>query len=173
MAEGCYGRYYFAYGSNLWLAQMALRCPGSTFVSIARLVNYRWFISERGYANIVRSPGDEVWGMIYTLTSNDEAALDIYEGVPRNYVKEILPIDLPDGTPLIVLAYMDHLHLVDGVVKTEYINRMSCGIQDARKKGIPVSYVERYMLEPLALGSSFLDTDSRPGSSGGLCVNPN
>ncbi|KAL9584321.1 MAG: hypothetical protein Q9203_004702, partial [Teloschistes exilis] len=39
---------YFAYGSNLWLHQMSLRCPSSVYVGVARLPNYRWIINARG-----------------------------------------------------------------------------------------------------------------------------
>ncbi|KAF2786552.1 hypothetical protein K505DRAFT_330275 [Melanomma pulvis-pyrius CBS 109.77] len=44
---------YFGYGSNLWLHQMALRCPTSKYLGVARLKGYRWIINARGYANIV------------------------------------------------------------------------------------------------------------------------
>ena len=77
---------YFGYGSNLWQEQMALRCPGSQFVGIGRLAKYRWMINSRGYANVapctVGTEEEEVWGLIYTLTSEDEDRLDVNEGVP-------------------------------------------------------------------------------------------
>ncbi|KAK5013992.1 hypothetical protein LTR60_003581 [Cryomyces antarcticus] len=44
---------YFGYGSNLWLHQMARRCPDSTYKGIARLEGHRWIINKRGYANVV------------------------------------------------------------------------------------------------------------------------
>ncbi|KAK6518086.1 hypothetical protein TWF506_005247 [Arthrobotrys conoides] len=169
MAEDCVTKPYFAYGSNLWIDQMALRCPKSPFTSVARLPNYRWLICERGYANIVRSPGDEVWGMLYNLTPPDEASLDKYEGVPRDYTKEMIPVELTNGKSMDVLVYIDYNHQVDGVVKEEYIQRMSCAIKDGIRKGIPASYVEKYMLKPLTLGPEVL----RPGSSESQCSNPN
>ncbi len=46
---------YFAYGSNLSLTQMSLRCPHSTYKSLALLRHWRWIINARGYANIVPS----------------------------------------------------------------------------------------------------------------------
>ncbi|RVD85565.1 uncharacterized protein DFL_003885 [Arthrobotrys flagrans] len=150
MAEDCVTKPYFAYGSNLWLDQMVRRCPTSPYTSIARLPNYRWLISERGYANIVRSPGDEVWGMLYDLTPPDEASLDRYEGVPKSYTKEMIPVELTNG-------------------REEYIQRMSCAIKDGVRKGIPASYVEMYLLKPLTLGPEVL----RPGSSGSQGSNPN
>ncbi|KAK6501484.1 hypothetical protein TWF481_009322 [Arthrobotrys musiformis] len=159
----CATKSYFAYGSNLWLDQMSRRCPSSVFTSVARLPNYRWIISERGYANIVRSPGDEVWGMLYDLPPADEASLDRYEGVPVAYVKEMMTVELVDGGSAEVLVYIDYNHVLDGVVLEEYVGRMSSGIKDAIRKGVPVGYIRKYFLGPLGLGEEVL----RPGSSGG------
>ncbi len=107
---------YFAYGSNLWLAQMRQRCPTSTYLGVARLSGWRWIIHQRGYANIVQLPSPAiptiessstiddtpasetdysrtVFGMLYTLSPSDEASLDRYEGVPESYTKEYLTVD--------------------------------------------------------------------------------
>ncbi|KAF6237916.1 hypothetical protein HO173_004117 [Letharia columbiana] len=67
-------RLYFACGSNLWREQMMLRCPKSTYVGVGHLAQYRWIISDRGYANIVSStkPEDEVYGHVYNLTSSSD-----------------------------------------------------------------------------------------------------
>ncbi|TVY22041.1 hypothetical protein LARI1_G000073 [Lachnellula arida] len=113
---------YFAYGSNLSLTQMASRCPTSTYHALATLRNWKWVIGERGYANIVASPGstakstfglrgrplapagededgngdgeDYVVGMLYYLEAADEANLDRAEGVPDVYVKQMLDVDV-------------------------------------------------------------------------------
>jgi hypothetical protein len=99
---------YFGYGSNLWLHQMSLRCPDAKYLGIARLNGYKWLINDRGYANVVElnttstSTGatdaaathdDVVYGMVYTLTSDDEDKLDKNEGVPIAYTKEMLECD--------------------------------------------------------------------------------
>jgi gamma-glutamylcyclotransferase len=58
---------YFAYGSNLWLEQMQNRCPSHRVIGAGILENYRWIISKRGYANIVKSADDEVQGVVSKL----------------------------------------------------------------------------------------------------------
>lgn len=131
---------------------MAARCPDSPYSTIAKLSNYKWIISARGYANIVQSPGDEVWGMIYKLPPSDEASLDRYEGVPNSYVKEMIPVELAGGAQEDVLVYIDHLRTEDGTVKTEYIGRMTNGVKDAVDKGIPVEYFEKYFVKFLGPG---------------------
>ncbi|KAF2264015.1 hypothetical protein CC78DRAFT_252220 [Lojkania enalia] len=108
---------YFGYGSNLWLEQMKMRCPTSTYLGVARLHGYRWIINTRGYANIVEilhkeieienenennissspAPNNKyrnvVFGLVYALTDTDERVLDRNEGVPYAYTKEILTCD--------------------------------------------------------------------------------
>ena len=49
-------------------------------------------INSTGYANIVPSPSDDVYGSLCFLSSRDEAALDESEGVPWLYEKQILNV---------------------------------------------------------------------------------
>ncbi|KAK4213459.1 hypothetical protein QBC37DRAFT_422929 [Rhypophila decipiens] len=89
------GCLYFAYGSNLSLTQMAKRCPASFFHGRAVLPDYKWQINQRGFANIIPSPGNCVHGLVYWLSSSsdDEARLDRSEGVHRGcYSKVSLPM---------------------------------------------------------------------------------
>lgn len=79
-------RLYFAYGSNLSVSQMSLRCRGSTYQYLGLLKDYRWIIGSRGYANVVPVPSSEqhvVYGMLYTLMKADEECLDVAEGVSQ------------------------------------------------------------------------------------------
>lgn len=169
---------YFGYGSNLWKAQMLQRCPESMYLGIARLDGYRWIISERGYANVVEvssaglqmqngtagSAGSDdagrggeeevVWGLVYSLSSSDEAKLDRNEGVPVAYTKENLlvnfwPINSSTGKPdtssppeeLKMLVYIDRLRTEPDEPKREYVYRMNMGIADAVDEGMPEGYV--------------------------------
>jgi gamma-glutamylcyclotransferase (GGCT)/AIG2-like uncharacterized protein YtfP len=135
---------YFAYGSNLWLDQMARRCPGSVFAGIAELKHWKWFISTRGYANIMPSQGDVVHGMVYALAATNEESLDKYEGVPYAYMKQKHAVEM-GGETVEVLVYVDVLRLQEGTIKGEYITRMNYGILDALEKGFPEWYIEKYL----------------------------
>ena len=95
-------RLYFAFGSNLWLYQMATRCPESRYLGYAQLPGYRWQINQRGYANVVPSPEDHVEGLVYLLSASDEARLDINEGVPLAYEKLLLNVELVTAEPTLV-----------------------------------------------------------------------
>jgi hypothetical protein len=93
-------RLYFAYGSNLHLEQMKRRCPESKFVGSGRLMNYRWQINQRGYANVVKADGFWVDGLCYDISVRDEARLDISEGVAKGaYAKHELPVEICRGVP--------------------------------------------------------------------------
>ncbi|KAG9026309.1 hypothetical protein FRB95_009006 [Tulasnella sp. JGI-2019a] len=163
---------YFGYGSNLWLQQMQLRCPDSTYLGIGRLPSYRWMVNRRGYANVVQmeassasssssSENDhEVYGLVFSLTPSDEARLDINEGVPYAYDKEMLRVrfwpswssdvwvdvaDMGRSYEREMLVYVNRETVEDAKPKNEYIYRMNLGIKDAVKLGVPKDYVKQVM----------------------------
>ncbi|KAL9104883.1 MAG: hypothetical protein Q9163_000200 [Psora crenata] len=145
---------YFGYGSNLWREQMLLRCPSSTYIGIGRLDGFRWFINERGYANVIRDDdGSHVYGLIYTLTLTDEAALDRNEGVPNVYEKALIPVNFwsPEDGNVVdttqksevksMLVYIDSKRNSESKPKKEYIYRMNAGVKDALAAGVPKAYI--------------------------------
>jgi gamma-glutamylcyclotransferase (GGCT)/AIG2-like uncharacterized protein YtfP len=81
-------RLYFAYGSNLNEAQMALRCPDSKTVGIAKLENHRFLINDRGVASIAESQDKVVYGLLWSISESDERQLDRYEGVRKGYYRK-------------------------------------------------------------------------------------
>lgn len=132
---------YFAYGSNLWKEQMADRCPNHECLGVGVLRGYKWIISKRGYATIIKSPDDYVLGRVYRLTESDEEKLDIKEGVHKGlYRKEVLGVFLGE-TPLRCLVYIDR-ETQEGNPKNEYIERMNKGLSEAN---LPDEYVNRYI----------------------------
>ena len=130
-------KHYFAYGSNLWVTQMKERCPDHRIIGKGILNGYRWIISTRGYANIVKSPPDEVYGVAYEISESDERKLDIKEGA---YRKEMLAIKI-DGKSIECLVYVDTVEK-EGSPKQEYIDRINKGISDSK---LPIEYVNRYI----------------------------
>ncbi len=81
-------KYYAAYGSNLNLGQMALRCPGAKPLGTAWLHGWRLLFkgSKTGaYLTIERCEGSKVPVGIWTITDHDEKSLDRYEGYPDYY----------------------------------------------------------------------------------------
>ncbi|KAF5373791.1 hypothetical protein D9758_000686 [Tetrapyrgos nigripes] len=146
---------HFSYGSNIWMDQMKARCPSSRYLGVAILRGWRWIIHTFGYANLVPSPSDHVYGFLYELSPEDEKILDVYEGVPRDYHKEILYIEIVrragveegvhDGVEMVdALIYIDSETVQDGTIRKEYIPRLKFASRDGIKEGIPAEYFEKY-----------------------------
>jgi gamma-glutamylcyclotransferase len=132
---------YFAYGSNLWRRQIVSRCPDHREIGAGLLSGWRWIITTRGYASIVVSEIDYVFGTVYELSEADVRSLDHFEGVAQGtYRKEMITIAV-EGRGLNCLVYIDHI-TAEGKPKEEYITRINNGIRDAR---FPDEYVTRYL----------------------------
>lgn len=100
-------RLYFAYGSNMNEAQMALRCPGSKVVGIAMLENHRFLINERGVASIAEMQGKVVYGLLWNISEADERQLDSYEGVRKGlYRKSTVSVREPENQIVDALVYV-------------------------------------------------------------------
>ena len=76
--------YYFAYGSNMNLDQMAYRCPAASVVEKVKLEGYRLTFCGRGkgcgVATILPEEGSRVEGVLWKITPECEKSLDFYEG---------------------------------------------------------------------------------------------
>jgi gamma-glutamylcyclotransferase len=102
--------YYFAYGSNMSYEQMKERCPDSKYVGVARLNGYKLDFTKMstirggGVADIVEAEDDCVYGVLYSITDDDLAKLDRFEGYPRMYDRQTVSCfkydDLLDYNPL-------------------------------------------------------------------------
>jgi gamma-glutamylcyclotransferase (GGCT)/AIG2-like uncharacterized protein YtfP len=132
----------------MWRHQMKQRCPEHHLVGQGVLRGYRWIISSRGYANVIRSPSDHVYGLVYEISESDEETLDDKEGVNTgSYSKETLVVEL-NGSPTTCLVYVDPTK-DEGKSKAEYVSRINKGILDA---GLPVQYVEDYIRKHVPAG---------------------
>jgi hypothetical protein len=91
-------RYYVAYGSNLCVRDMRLRCQGARPVGRLLLDNAR--LVFRGVADVVPEPGCATPAGLWLVTPEDEAALDRYEGNGLAYEK--LELELEGGLPAFI-----------------------------------------------------------------------
>lgn len=83
-------RYYIAYGSNLNIRQMRMRCPSAQIIGTSEIPNYELLFkgSRTGsYLTIEPKAGMSVPVAVWETTAADEAALDRYEGFPAFYYK--------------------------------------------------------------------------------------
>ena len=90
-------RYYIAYGSNLNIRQMRIRCPHARVIGTAVINDYELLFkgSRTGaYLTIEPKEGGEVPVAVWEVTESDEAALDRYEGYPVFYYKKEMELDI-------------------------------------------------------------------------------
>lgn len=103
-------QYYFAYGSNINLQQMALRCPNAKVVGPCVLENYELLFRGNGggfgVATIAAKAGSRVHGLLWKITPRDEQRLDVYEGYPHLYAKQTVTVKAVSGEKVAVMAYV-------------------------------------------------------------------
>ncbi|MGE0215375.1 poly-gamma-glutamate hydrolase family protein [Mycolicibacterium sp.] len=128
---------YFAYGSNLSVAQMALRCPDATDPRPAMLPDHDWLINQRGVATVEPLAGGEVHGVLWQVSDHDLATLDSAEGVPVRYRRDRLQVHTVGG-PSPAWVYIDH-RVEPGPPRPGYLERILDG---ARHHGLPHRWIE-------------------------------
>jgi phage replication-related protein YjqB (UPF0714/DUF867 family) len=128
---------YFAYGSNLSVAQMAARCPDAVDPVPATLADHDWLINQRGVATVEPFAGGEVHGILWRVSDSDLASLDRAEGVPDRYRRDRMDVVTNDG-PVEAWVYIDH-RVEPGQAREGYLE----GIIDAAgHHGLPSRWVD-------------------------------
>lgn len=118
-------------------------------VSLTTLLHRKWIINSRGYANIIPSKEDIVYGFIFELTQADERRLDKFEGKEYERLnKQVKLVTVKDsykkGT-VTALVYIDIVRKDDDVPKDEYVDRINMAVKDGLKEGIPKEYFDKYI----------------------------
>ena len=97
-------KFYLSYGSNLSVEQMLHRCPDAVYIGTAELKGMQLLFKGSGsgsYLTIEPKKGRKVPVLVWMVSDEDEAALDLYEGFPRFYRKEARTVEvrsLVDGS---------------------------------------------------------------------------
>jgi len=90
-------RYYIAYGSNLNVRQMRMRCPSARIIGTSTLEDYELLFkgSKTGsYLTVEKQLGSTVPVAVWEVTAEDEKALNRYEGFPTFYYKKELTLPI-------------------------------------------------------------------------------
>jgi len=130
---------YFAFASNMVAAQMAERCPGAEPRGVAALEGHRFRIGRRGYATVIGEPGASVYGVLWDLSPQHEAALDVYEGVRHGLYRKVwLSVRLADGTEQRAIVYVDG-DAARGNAVAGYMEKV---VSAAEAHGLPTAYID-------------------------------
>jgi gamma-glutamylcyclotransferase (GGCT)/AIG2-like uncharacterized protein YtfP len=100
-------RLYIAYGSNLNLEQMKRRCPTARPVGTAEIQGYDLLFrgSHRSGIATIEPGTDSVPVLLWSVRPRDEQALDVYEGWPSLYRKEMMSVEL-NGKAVDAMVYI-------------------------------------------------------------------
>lgn len=138
---------YFAYGSNINLNQMAVRCPAAQVVGPVVLEDhellFRGNAGGNGVATIAPHKGHKVHGLLWKITPDCERSLDRYEGYPHLYGKEPVNVWGMSGRELTVMAYImtgGEWWRDPALPSADYYGGIAEGY---RQTGLPVSELER------------------------------
>ena len=130
--------FYLAYGSNLNVRQMKLRCPTARVVGIAEIKDYELLFkgSKTGsYLTIEPKEGGIVPVAVWEVQEQDVRLLDRYEGWPRFYYKKDMEIrykGIRTGRHRTVTAfvYIMHEDREIGIPSNRYISTCIEGYND-------------------------------------------
>lgn len=139
---------YFAYGSNLDIEQVKRRCGNSgnvRKVSIGYLPDHKLAFTQYyqewggGVADVIESPNDCVWGIVYEITREGLELLDKYEGYPNDYTRVKRTIITLDGHTLLAWVYSVLRKDGDFIAPSQrYINIIR---RTAKESGFPKNYL--------------------------------
>lgn len=139
--------YYVAYGSNLNVMQMGMRCPNARVYGIGKINGYK--LTFRRVATIEPEATKVVPVGVWTLGLGDEDALDRYEGYPSLYRKETVPVEMEDGTTVDAMVYIMNTGKPQ-MPWTSYLDTIAQGYKDVG-------------LDPIYLEDALKDTRARIG----------
>jgi gamma-glutamylcyclotransferase (GGCT)/AIG2-like uncharacterized protein YtfP len=139
-------RIYLAYGSNLNIEQMALRCPTARVLGPAKLRGYRATfrgMEDNAVMNIEPDAAGIVPVLLWEIEPADEVALDRYEGFPRLYRKETVTVAFK-GERVKAMVYVMNEGLPLGRPGNQYYYIIRQGYQEA---GFDIGILHRAIKE--------------------------
>lgn len=153
---------YIAYGSNLNLSQMALRCPTAKVVGTSEIKDYGLLFRgnpRSAVATVEPLKGSNVPVLLWRLKECDQQALDRYEGYPNFYRKEILPVELEDKTIPAMVYIMNEGHPF-GVPSDYYLNTIMEGYHSA---GFDTEILEQAVFKSFLLAQKQQEAEPEQG----------
>lgn len=135
-------KYYIAYGSNLNLKQMKMRCPDSKLIGTGILDNYELLFRGNGHdavATIEQKAGGKVPIGIFEISDKDELSLDRYEGFPHLYTKRYVNIKSQNVDDIAMIYIMNDGHSY-GLPSQFYYSTIKQGYKDCQ---LDLKYLEK------------------------------
>ena len=114
----------FAYGSNMNLNRLSQRVPSAKKVSNAFLPGYKLVCNKvskkdgSAKANIIKTDNlaDLVWGVLFTIDSNEKSQLDKAEGLGMGYHEDNLTFFYDAGNAYTAQVYIADSKSIDNTL---------------------------------------------------------
>ena len=131
---------YFAYGSNMSSKRLRSRVTSAELIDPAFLKDVRMLTNKRskdgsGKANLVESPGDVTWGVLYEIDVQD---LDTLDKVESEYDRVTLKVWKPDGNVVKAVMYIS-TNLTDDPRAYEWYKEFI--LAGAKESNLPKDYI--------------------------------
>lgn len=131
---------YFAYGSNMFSERLRSRITSLTIIGRASLKDRKMVFNKRskdgsGKANLVESPGNVTWGVLYEINAQDLDTLDKIEG---GYTRVAVRLQVPDGDDVEAVTYVSEDLTNDSRPYRWYKKLLLAG---AREHNLPQEYI--------------------------------
>jgi AIG2-like family. len=149
---------YIAYGSNLNLRQMALRCPTARVTGVSKIEGYELLFrggSSHSVATVEPLKDSNVPVLLWTLRDRDVQALDRYEGYPYLYRKEIVDVELKGKTVPAMIYLMNEGHSF-GSPSDNYLDIIMEGYKSA---GFDTEFLEQAVEKSIRLAAQQINEE--------------
>lgn len=111
----------FAYGSNMYLNRLTKRVPSAVKITNAFLPGYKLVCNKvskkdgSAKANIIKTDNlaEVVWGVLFTIDSNEKYLLDKAEGLGKGYNEDTLTFFDEINNPYVAQVYIADSKAVD------------------------------------------------------------
>lgn len=136
--------WYFAYGSNMTMAQVRARAGEIAEDKVGKLENYQILFNKKARggsatANIHPAPGKAVYGVLYRIPEPALRTLDRFEGVPQHYRRIEVNVTEGEGSRVAAQAYIA-TKVEKGLHPAGHY--LQAILQAAEERRFPAEYVE-------------------------------
>jgi len=150
---------YLAYGMNTNSTEMSYRCPQARSLGPAQLEDYEFRFAR--HADVIESPGGIVHGVLWEITDQCLASLDLLEGYPTYYERKTVAVTDQAGNTVEALTYYMVGNQIDALPSDEYLLMLYEGYAEhdvpARQIIDAIDYINSYQSAVGTNGSYYYD----------------
>jgi gamma-glutamylcyclotransferase (GGCT)/AIG2-like uncharacterized protein YtfP len=106
---------------------MRRRCPKAVSLGAAVLPGFRFEFKQ--FATVIPDVETDTVGVVWEITDDCEDALDILEGFPKFYAKQLVTV-LLNGKPTTAMTYLMYPDEVLNLPSNSYYNLVADGYED-------------------------------------------